>query len=205
MNTPKYWDDRYKTGLGAGNGSRGRLYEFKLRTVQGIVDDYGIKSVVDLGCGDGTQMMSLKVDKYIGLDVSEVAIDAASALTSDKRAYMFINEDTTAKGQIVDMAMSLDVIFHLPDDQYKGHMDTLFRLAKKYVLIYAPDSDGKGIRLASHMQFHKFSEDVPKGWKQVLHVPSEFPIVNGAATSDTSYCEFYLYEKKQSAKREVTR
>ena len=33
MNTPKYWDDRYKTGLGAGNGSRGRLYEFKLRTV----------------------------------------------------------------------------------------------------------------------------------------------------------------------------
>lgn len=203
MNTPKYWDDRYKTGLGAGNGSRGRLYEFKLEQVQKIVDDYKVKSVVDVGCADGNQMMSLKVGKYTGLDISPVAISIAEGLSSESRTYSVIDAKSTAKSKIADMAISLDVIMHLPDDQYQAHLDLLFRLAKKYVLIYAPNMDGEGMRLASHMCFHEFVQDIKEvqGLEPILTIPNLYPVVGGAAANNTSYSEFYLFEKRN--KKEV--
>lgn len=202
-NTPEYWDDRYRTGVGAGNGSRGRLYEFKLNTVQNIVDDFGIESVVDVGCGDGTQMMSLRVKKYTGLDISPTAIDIASRLSGKGRNYFIMNEDSTAKGKIADMAVSLDVVFHLPDDQYQAHIDLLFRLAKRYVLIYAPNHSGEGIRLASHMHFHEFVPDIKEkfGLDPILRIEQPYP-VEGAPANNTSYCEFYLFDMKQEPREE---
>lgn len=199
-----YWDNRYKTGVGAGSGSRGRLYEFKLRTVQDIVDKYGVKSIVDVGCGDGGQMMGLKVEKYIGLDISIVAINSAQAYRSDKREYFPIDADSIATGKTCDMTISLDVIQHLEDDQFAAHMDLLFRLAKKYVLIYAPNHDGVGIRLADHMRFrffHKYITENFKSARQEMLVLNEYPADARNPSSTTSFSDFYLYEIDGKRKR----
>ena len=199
-----YWDNRYKTGVGAGSGSRGPLYEFKLRTVQDIVDKYSVKSVVDVGCGDGGQMMGLKVESYMGLDISPVAIESAQSFASESRLYQVISAESTAEGKTSDMAISLDVIQHLEDDQFAVHMDLLFRLAKKYVLIYAPNHDGAGIKLADHMRFRFFHKYIAENFKSAKHdmvVLNEYPANPQNPSSITSFSDFYLYEIDGKRKR----
>ena len=205
MNTPKYWNERYETGVGAGDGSRGILLHFKLAKVQEIVDKYKIKSVIDIGCGDGRQLSGLEVGKYIGLDISNSAIDKASAFTDKNREYFILNEDTTAKGDQADMAISLDVIQHLPDEQYEAHINLLFRLAKRYVLIYGPNRTGEGIKLASHMFFRKFVQDVVKKHKiePILIINNDYP-VEGDPKPGRSYSDFYLFDKKNGKREETT-
>ena len=200
MNDPKYWDNRYSTAVGAGAGSRGRLYEFKLRTVQRIVDEYKVGSVVDLGCGDGRQLKDLKVKKYRGLDISPKAIDLASEHAGKGRTYAILNEDSAADGNIADMAISLDVLFHLPKGQYEAHLDELFRFAEKYVLIYAPNETGKDKPLRGHMFFSEFVKDVKArfGVEPIEVIKNEFPVVGKNPTANTSYCNFYLFEVKKA-------
>ena len=207
MESAKYWNDRYRSGVGAGAGSRGRLYEFKLRTVQDIVNRYKVKSVVDVGCGDGGQLMSLEVAKYHGLDISTIAIEAASSYATKNRIYQIIEPDTIAKGKVADMAISLDVIQHLPDDQFEAHIDLLFRLAKKYVLIYAPNHSGEGLKLASHMYFREsdgwIDIAVNHGFFESERLFNEYP-ADARLLPDTSFSEFFLYEMvKPTAKKGV--
>lgn len=204
MNTPQYWNDRYETGVGAGDGSRGQLLKFKVETVQSIVDKYKIKSVIDVGCGDGRQLSRLDVSKYIGLDISSSAIDKASSFTDKNREYFILNEDTTAKGEQADMAISLDVVMHLPYDQFLPHIATLFRIAKRYVLIYGPNRNGADIRLAPHMFFREFAADIEEKYKlkPIEVIRNAYP-VEGEPKPGRSYSDFYLYDKK-NGKREET-
>lgn len=203
-----YWDKRYEQGIGAGAGSKGRLAAFKLKAVQDIVDAYDIKSVADVGCGDGAQMRNLRVKQYRGFDVSEVAIDLATAgakIQPPDWMYQVMSEDAVSESGIVDMAMSIDVLFHLDETMYKRHLDMLFHLSRRYVLIYAPNHDGKGLELASHMFFREFVPTVKELFKldPVLHVENEFPPepVKGRVKSDTSFADFYLFDLESKKRR----
>lgn len=206
---PSYWNARYKDGSAPGAGSRGRLKAFKLDTVQKIVTDYKIGSVVDVGCGDGAQLRELTVGQYRGIDPSEAAIDLAiaSAIDAGKKVpqwmYHVMDEEALAAGRIADMAVSLDVLFHLPDAMYEPHLEILFGLAKKYVLIYAPNRCGDKLRLASHMFFREFVKDVKRmfGVEPILHIANPYPPVPGSSGNDTSYSDFYLFEVEKPKRR----
>lgn len=203
--TAKYWNERYKSGLGAGAGSRGRLYEFKLKTVQQFVDDLKVGSVLDLGCGDGSQLMSLNVKSYLGYDISDVAIDSASILATEARVYSKMTERAAARRSIADMAISLDVLLHLDEAAAKSHIKLLFHLAKRYVLIYAPNRTGEGIRLAGHMHFWEFVPHIKEeyGLDPGVVVKNDYPVTGGNPTGNTSYCDFYLFDMKQDKGGEV--
>lgn len=200
--TADFWDRRYASGIGPGGGSRGRLYEFKLKTVQDIVNRYGVKSVLDLGCGDGTQLQSLQVGHYRGIDISPVAIESASAFSNDTRFYQVMSEAAVSDGQVCDMAVSLDVLFHLDDDRAHDHIGMLFHLSRRYVLIYAPNRDKGDLRLADHMFFREFLPCVRDrfGLEPLETIQNPFP-ADHRFLQDTSFCNFYLFEKVTTGRK----
>jgi hypothetical protein len=51
-----WWEKRYISGGNSGQGSYGVLAEFKAETVNQFVGEFEVKSLVEFGCGDGSQL-----------------------------------------------------------------------------------------------------------------------------------------------------
>eukprot|EP01083_Nonionella_stella_P197262 725405_1 len=74
-----YWEKRYKKGGNSGQGSYGPSAMFKASVINAFVKRYKITgNVVELGCGDGNNLLYYNFDKqttYIGYDVSQTIIE----------------------------------------------------------------------------------------------------------------------------------
>ena len=55
-----YWERRYRLGMTSGPGSAGKLASFKADVLNEFVRDNGVQSVIEFGCGDGTQLTLAK-------------------------------------------------------------------------------------------------------------------------------------------------
>ena len=111
---------------------------------------------MELGCGDGQNASLLDFDRYIGLDISEVALRRARSACADKENFGFhaitgegvdealkrlIYEEN--RGAPPDLALSMDVILHLiEDDVYHRYLKDLASLGAKYLLVYSSNHDG---------------------------------------------------------------
>ena len=73
--TEQYWIDRYASGGNSGKGSYDQLAEFKAQIINSFVKQKNIQTVIEFGCGDGNQLTYAEYPRYLGLDVSPVAID----------------------------------------------------------------------------------------------------------------------------------
>lgn len=69
-----YWEERYAGGGTSGSGSYGHLAAFKAEVLNRIVADRGAASVLELGCGDGSQLALASYPTYVGLDVAPTAV-----------------------------------------------------------------------------------------------------------------------------------
>jgi SAM-dependent methyltransferase len=70
-----YWRKRYDAGLDSGEGSYLQLAKFKAKVINDFVLEHGIKSVLELGCGDGNQLTLANYPQYLGVDVSPDALE----------------------------------------------------------------------------------------------------------------------------------
>ncbi len=65
------------------------------------------------------------------------------------------------------MAVSMDVIFHLvEDDVYETYMNTLFRVAQRLVLIYLSEEHVR------HRRFGVWIEESMRDWSLIKTVPN---------------------------------
>jgi len=191
FNSGKYWEDRYMRGGNSGTGSYGPMSEFKAEVVNKFIKDNDIKSVLELGCGDGHQLGMFDVDRYIGLDVSGEAISMCRRMYKNDLSKKFAVY-TQPFIYEVDLALSLDVIFHLVEDEvYKQYMKDLFSCSK-YVIIYSSNTDEQVDTQGEHMKQRKFSDDI-KGWKLVEKIDNEYPY--NKETGEGSLADFYIYKK----------
>jgi SAM-dependent methyltransferase len=127
-----FWDARYREGGTSGKGSYGRLAEFKAEILNDFVRAKHIGSVIELGCGDGAQLSLAEYPEYLGVDVSEVSVQRCRALfASDQTKRFYLKSALPADLKMFDLAISLDVIYHLvEDDVFESHMRELFRSSK---------------------------------------------------------------------------
>lgn len=182
----KFWDVHYRAHGTSGPGSRGEAAVIKAREVNRIVEKYHIDSVVEFGCGDGYQLGMLSIPTYLGLDVSPTAlrmcIDACGA-DSTKRFLLYDQGSWRDNMPRVhaDMALSLDVILHLvEDDVFERYMEDLFAAADRYVLIYASDGPlpGRDRPFTRHRAFSAWVAAHMPDWETVERL--ENPANTGA-------------------------
>lgn len=191
-----YWEKRYAAGGVSGMGSYAQFAEFKADVLNGFVARHRVQSVIDFGCGDGNQLGLAKYPAYLGFDVSSAAISRCrERFKSDThKSFRLMSE---YNGETADLALSLDVIYHLVEDSaFEQYMPTLFEASNRFVIIYASDSDDNRGHEGTHVRHRKFTrwiqENLPT-WNLVEHVPNRYPYHGDHRKG--SFAEFFMYEK----------
>lgn len=193
--TNKYWEDRYASGGNSGVGSYGKFAEFKAEIINFFVTKHDLTSVIEFGCGDGNQLELSNYHRYLGLDVSETAISLCQhKFASDtNKTFKLMRE---YKGETADLSLSLDVIYHLvEDDVFRDYMQALFNAASRYVIIYSSDFDDntgfEGIHVR-HRRFTKWIRENVSDWKMLDHISNIYPYKGEYKMG--SFADFYIYE-----------
>jgi hypothetical protein len=189
--TRNIWENRYKTNGNSGIGSYGVLCDYKASFINKFIIDNNCKNIVEFGSGDGNQMYFINIEKYTGVDISEYIINVCKQKYKHLTNKKFINYDEYYKttSSDFDLSLSLDVIYHLvEDDIYEMYMNDLFNSTSKYVIIYSTNwnADYNG----SHVRHRKFTEYVDKNIlnaKLIHHETNKYP--------ELSTAEMYIYSK----------
>lgn len=153
----RYWDLRYRIGEDSGEGSYGAEAAYKAEYINRCFAEHGTRSVIDFGCGDGNQLRHLTVPDYRGYDVSPTAVERCrSAYRDDSSRNFFVLSDY--RGETADAAMSLDVLYHLVEqDVFDAYLERLFGAACRLVIIYAVDHEETRHLHGNHVHHRKFT------------------------------------------------
>ena len=196
-----YWEARYAAGGGSGIGSQGKLAAYKAEVINELAGEFGLKSAIEWGCGDGVVLDQFKFAKYTGVDVSETIIANCQKKFAGRNELTFLH-DTNAREEYADVALSLDVIFHLIEDGvFENYMRKVFRSARKCVIIYSNNHDDNEGLYGSHVRNRLFThwiEENINGWRLERRIPNKYPPKDGDYRTG-SFSDFYVYlptEKK---------
>lgn len=191
-----YWKQRYAKGGTAGSGSCGRLQAFKAEVLNRFVKEHRITSVMEFGCGDGNQLRLANYEKYIGFDISQEALSICENIfhTDMSKDFRLIDQYS---GEVAELALSLDVIYHLTEDSiFDQYMVRLFSAATRFVIIYSSNRNEQDKVQAPHVKHRKFTDWIAKNihrWRLIQHIPNVHPQLNAAG--EGSFAEFFIYKK----------
>lgn len=191
-----YWQGRWSVGGGPGKGSRGRLGAFKAEVINEFAAANGIRSVTELGCGNGEQFALLKVPRYIGVDISEAAIATCKKTFAGRSDCEFYTSDNAPRAR-ADAVLSLDVIYHLTNDAvFDAYMRDLFSRSDRYVVIYSSNHVWNEFWKLCHVKHRKFTRWIDqnaKGWKLVKKISNRHPRRWPFLRQYRSFCQFYIF------------
>jgi hypothetical protein len=196
-----YWNERYRSGGTSGAGSYGALAQFKADFLNEFVANHDVRSVIEFGCGDGAQLVLARYPKYIGLDVSAIAVKTCIAKFSrdPSKSFFLYDGECFVDNQAIfaaDLGLSLDVVYHLIEDRiFERYMENLFGAARRFVIIYSSNHDE--VIPNTHVRHRRFSDYVAKRFADhslLEHVERRYPIkVYG--DGQRSFADFYIYNK----------
>lgn len=156
-----YWDQRYSNGGNSGDGSYDAWADYKARILNEFAKSNSVSTVIEWGCGDGNQLSLAAYHRYIGLDVSRTAINRCINLfaSDGSKSFYFFESDLLVDNARVfrgDLAISLDVIYHLIEDNvYDAYMHRLFASSDRFVIIYS--SNESLAQEAAHVRHRSFT------------------------------------------------
>jgi len=186
-----YWENRYLAGGNSGVGSYDKIAKFKAEIINDFVLKNNISTIIEFGCGDGNQLSLAKYENYIGLDVSPTAINICYNKfknDSSKSFFLYSSLDFYDNHSIfkADISLSLDVIYHLVEDNiFEKYMLHLFNSAKKFVIIFSNNHSNYG---TNHVKSRRFTDWIEKNmnkWELKEKIDNE--IVN--------WQDFYIYKQ----------
>ena len=190
----RFWEENYAQGQTSGSGSYGRLAEGKSRFLNELVSARAVRSVIEFGCGDGNQLSLADYPRYIGLDVSRNAVRLCQRrFASDPAKSFFLYDGAcfTDRAGIftADLALSLDVVYHLTEDAaFEAYMAHLFAAGRRLVVIYSTDMElpGPPRTCATGTSRPGYGLHIP-GWS--LAAVAQGP------NSGIDRADFFLYER----------
>lgn len=190
-----YWEDRYRTGGKSGKGSYNELAAYKAEIINKFVRKHDIETVIEHGCGDGNQLTYGTYPSYIGFDVSQEAISICRRKFKNDGTKTF-KHNSEYEGEVADLVLSLDVIYHLVEDEvFLAYMQRLFGSAARYVIIYSSDKDEQEATMAHvrHRNFTKHVSSVFPEWQLVEKIPNKHPQTDNGEGG--SHSDFFIYRK----------
>lgn len=198
FNSKDYWEKRYLSNGNSGNGSYGVLCDFKTKIINDFIIENNIKSIIDFGCGDGNQLKNFICENYCGIDVSETIINKNKIKFKDDNTKCFYMYDDY-NGQKFDLSLSLDVIYHLvEDDIFVDYMNKLFISSNNFVIIYSSNGDVLG-ELSQHIRDRIFTKwiDLNKpNFYLYKKIDNIFKYDSNIKEINTSISDFYIYKIK---------
>ncbi|HNX04463.1 MAG TPA: class I SAM-dependent methyltransferase [Opitutales bacterium] len=164
-----------------------------------FVKNNAVGSVIEFGCGDGGQLALAAYPAYTGVDVSDRALDLCRARFDCDASKCFLLLDRY-DGRKADMALSLDVVYHLVEDAvFEAHMRTLFDAATRFVAVYSSDTNDNRDIQGLHIRHRKFTDWVRTNrpdWVLLCRVPNRIPYDGSGVRS--SFADFYIFAKPAS-------
>lgn len=201
----QYWERRYASGRNSGSGSYGRLAKFKAQFLNDFVSENEIQTVLELGCGDGAQLSLSEYPEYTGLDISPTVVEQCRRIFDQdpsKQFYVYDPEKFSPGSFRAELCLSLDVIYHLSnDDVYRLYLDHLFSASSRFVIIYSNSEDGSRAGVnesAGYVRFRNVLEDLKRRkpeWSLVSAIPNRFPF-SAVNPSQTSFADFFVFERQ---------
>lgn len=175
MKSAEHWEERYRAGGNSGRGSRGKYAEWKAEVLNDFVLRNRVCSVIEFGCGDGVQLGLYHVREYSGYDVSPTVIARCRkqyAADATKR-FRLVSDYA---GEMADLAISVDVIFHLlEDDVFDEYMTRLFLSAMQFVAICSSDYDAPGaVGNTRHRRYAAWIERNRPDWECMARIPKRY-------------------------------
>jgi hypothetical protein len=189
-----FWERSYAHGATSGSGSYGGNAEAKSRFLNGLVRERQVGNVIEFGCGDGNQLSLADYPRYIGLDVSRTAVAMCQRRFAGDPAKSFFLYDgscfTDRTGVFAaDLAISLDVMYHLVEDQvFEAYLTHLFGAGQRLVVIYSTNMELGGT--APHVRHRHFTPWVAAncpGWRLAS-------VTQGPST-EYARADFHVYER----------
>lgn len=199
INSELYWEERYEAGRTSGVGSYGKFAQFKAEFINQFIQDREIDSIIEFGCGDGNQLKLANYPHYTGFDISQRSILLCQNQFSDDKTkdFYLIKE---YKNQKSELTLSLDVIYHLVEDEiFDSHMRMLFKAATQYVIVYSSNFDDNSGRDGQHIRHRKFTDWVMlhcPDWKMIDRIPNKYPFKGDY--KEGSFAEFFVFQKLES-------
>jgi SAM-dependent methyltransferase len=191
----RYWEKRYARGGTSGAGSYGDQAVYKSQFLNEFVRAEQVQRVIELGCGDGHQLGLAEYPVYLGLDVSKTAIRVCVEAFGSDRSKSFLYYDPElfvdpARFVHGDLALSLDVIYHLTeDDVYERYMKSLFNASDRFVIVYARS---QSVRVAArHVRHRAFTE-----W--VAEHAADWNLRHLEPAPSPAYQEFYVFARSEA-------
>jgi SAM-dependent methyltransferase len=196
--SPQYWEDRYTGGGNSGAGSNGRLARFKAEAINRFVADRGVRSVIEFGCGDGRQLELARYPEYTGIDVSARAIEICRAKFGHDSGKRFVRTSgSEGVSTTADLALSLDVIYHLVEDEiYHAYMTALTSAARSYVCVYSSDREASSpVAHVRHRCFTNWVREHAPEWELIERIANPYP-EDPECPDDTSWADLYFFRRK---------
>jgi SAM-dependent methyltransferase len=190
----KYWERNYVRGGTSGDGSYGLLGQFKADFLNSFVRDRAVNSVTEFGCGDGNQLALAEYPRYVGLDVSRTAVTMCKLRFANDGTKSFFLYDGNCFADkaglfVADLTLSLDVIYHLTeDDIFERYMQHLFDASLKYVIIYSTNTLLGDT--APHVRHREFTSWVNAERRQWRLAETRQGVASGPGRAD-----FFIYEQ----------
>jgi SAM-dependent methyltransferase len=189
----RFWERNYARGATSGSGSYGALAEGKSRFLNALVREQAVRSVIEFGCGDGNQLSLADYPRYTGLDVSRSAIALCQqrfAADPEKSFFLYDGTCFTDRARLftADLALSLDVVYHLTEDTvFETYLRHLFAAGQRLVVIYSTDEDMNDTAPhVRHRHFTPWIEANCPGW--------ELTGVTRGPNADQARADFFIYE-----------
>jgi SAM-dependent methyltransferase len=190
----RFWERNYAQGSTSGNGSYGALAEGKSKYLNELVRARGVRSVIELGCGDGNQLSKAEYPSYIGLDVSPTAIGLCQRRFHGDPAKSFFLYDgscfTDRAGVFTaELALSLDVVFHLTEDTvFATYLTHLFAAGRRLAVIYSTNMEMGGT--APHVRHRRFTP-----WVEANCPDWRLTDITRGPSTERVRSDFFLYER----------
>lgn len=131
----------------SGGGSTAQHTALYRQFLQNFLQDHGIKSVVDLGCGDWefSRMICWDEIDYRGYDVVPSVIEKNRIRYQKEKVQFFVGDGTVTDLPAADLLICKDVLQHLP---YEDIQAVIQQLPKYQYCLITNDVDSR--TLSSH-------------------------------------------------------
>jgi SAM-dependent methyltransferase len=190
----QYWERNYARGGTSGAGSYLAAAEAKAAFLNDFVRTHAVTSIIEFGCGDGNQLSLADYPAYIGLDVSRSAIELCQRRFAGDPAKSFFLYDGTCFTDraglfAADLAISLDVIYHLTEDAvFKAYMTHLFAAGTRFAIVYATNQEIPGTAPhVRHRHFTRWVEANAQHWRLLEVTPGP--------NAGPDRADFFAYER----------